>query len=73
MMRKFGRYYADWETPEGKRKRKSFPTKKAALAFQTKQRNLTATKKAQASEPSPRSAKRGPRRTRSTTRTNTAA
>jgi hypothetical protein len=72
MLKKHGRWYADWETPDGKRKRKTFPTKTAALRFQTAQRNLTATKKARASDQSAKSAKPGPRRTRMTTRTKTA-
>jgi hypothetical protein len=63
MLKKYGRYYADWDDAQGQRHRKSFPTRKAALKFQTKQRHLTATKKARASAALRKSAPRGTRRT----------
>jgi hypothetical protein len=64
MLKKYGRYYADWQDHLGKRHRQSFPTKKKALAFQARQRSTSLAKKAPASEPSRKSAAPGPRRTR---------
>jgi hypothetical protein len=58
MWKKYGRYYADW-TENGKRKRRSFPTKAAAIRFQNKQRKFAAAKKAHAPRTSSPSAKRG--------------
>ena len=49
MLVKNGRFYADWEDTEGVRHRKSFPTKRGALKYQTQQRALIARKKARAS------------------------
>jgi len=63
MLKKYGRYYADWEDAHGARHRKSFATKKSALKFQTRMRHEEAAKKAPASARSAKSAKRGPRRT----------
>jgi hypothetical protein len=63
MLKKRGRWYADWEDPHGKRFRKSFPTKHQALRHQDKMRKETAAKKARASAPSPIKPTRGPRRT----------
>jgi len=59
MLTKYGRYYADWEDEHGKRHRKSFPNKPAALRFQTRQRNLVASKKARPTTSSRPSSKRG--------------
>ncbi len=72
MIKKYGRYYADWTDSAGTRKRKSFATKKAAARFQTARRNESKSKKAPASAPSAPSAKRGPRRTSSITYQRTA-
>jgi len=49
MLKKYGRFYADWEDETGRRLRKSFPTKRAALNHQTIQRANAAAKKAPAS------------------------
>jgi hypothetical protein len=61
MLKKYGRWYADWIDEHGNRKRKSFATRKAALKYQTSQRNAVAAKKAQAPALSRRSARRGRR------------
>ena len=62
MVKKYGKFYADWKDPAGHRHRRAFPTKKKALRFQSKMRAETAAKKAPASEPSAKSAKPGPGR-----------
>jgi len=62
MLKKYGRYYADWLDASGARKRQSFPTKKRALAHQSKMRAESSAKKAQPSAQSRTSRKRGPRR-----------
>ena len=58
MLRKYGKFYAEWY-PSGKRTRKAFPTKKQAQRFQDRMRAEVAAKKARASQPSGRSARRG--------------
>ena len=39
MFSKNGRYYADWRTPEGKRKRKAFDTPLGAKRYESKMKN----------------------------------
>jgi hypothetical protein len=63
MLKKYGKFYADWEDQFHKRHRKSFHSKAQALKFQAAKREESATKKARASAPSHKSAKPGPRRT----------
>lgn len=63
MLKKYGRFYADWEDAHGKRRRKSFPNKKQALKHQARMREESALKKARASGPSRKSVTPGPRRT----------
>jgi len=38
MFEKAGRYYADWRDESGKRLRKSFTSRRAALTFETEQK-----------------------------------
>jgi len=59
MLKKYGRFFADWFDEHGARKRKSFPTRKHALTFQEKQRQLVTTKKARRSTISAASSQRG--------------
>ena len=59
MLKKYGKFYADWHDEHGKRHRKAFPTRKAALHFQTKQRNLVAAKKARPTRAARRFSKPG--------------
>lgn len=40
MFEKDGKYYADWREANGKRVRKSFRTKRAALQFEAEQKEL---------------------------------
>jgi hypothetical protein len=40
MYEKDGKYYADWRTREGKRTRKSFTSKRAALKYEEEQKEL---------------------------------
>lgn len=61
MLKKYGRWFADWYDSTGKRHRKSFPTKNKALRFQTEQRNTAARKKARPSARSRKSATSSPR------------
>ncbi len=42
MLKKAGRFYADWRDPEGRRKRKAFDTKRAAVAHQTRMQKASA-------------------------------
>jgi hypothetical protein len=46
MLKKNGSFFADWQDPQGHRRRKAFPTKRAALNHQKTQRALSAAKKA---------------------------
>ncbi len=59
MMKKYGKYYADWTDEHGKRRRKAFPTAKGAQQHQTKEARRAALKKAPASAPSRQSSRRG--------------
>lgn len=59
MLKKYGKYYADWKSAEGSRKRKAFPTRKAALQFQQQMREGVALKKARARAALLRSSARG--------------
>jgi len=78
MQKRFGKFLADWRNEKGRRLRKAFPTKKAALAHASKMQRQTAAKKAHGSGPRAMSSKptRKPSR-RSTTaasrRSNSAA
>jgi len=67
MLKKYGKFYADWDDARGRRRRKAFTTKKAALRFQTKQRNESAAKKAQGKGPRAKSSKPSPKRHRANT------
>lgn len=49
MLRKYGKFYADWDDERGRRHRKAFPTKAAALRYQSKQRQAVQSKKARPS------------------------
>jgi hypothetical protein len=42
MLHKNDKWFADWRDASGKRKRKAFPTRRAALAYQTKQHRRAA-------------------------------
>ncbi len=64
MLRKYGKFYADWTDPKGTRRRKAFPTKQGAEKFQTRQRLESAAKKAQPSGKSRPSARAGSRTTK---------
>jgi hypothetical protein len=46
MLKKHGKFLADWRNEFGKRLRKAFPTKKGAAAHQVKMRALAQSKKA---------------------------
>jgi hypothetical protein len=59
MLRKYGKFYADWRDLHGKRHRKSFPSAHAAKAFQSKRNAETQAKKVRASAPSATSPRRG--------------
>jgi hypothetical protein len=41
MFEKAGKYYADWRDASGKRLRKSFTSKRAALQFEAEQKDAT--------------------------------
>jgi len=49
MLRKSGKYLADWYDEKGKRCRKAFTSRASAERFQRHQRKLVASKKARAS------------------------
>ena len=59
MLKKYGKFYADWRDHRGHRRMKAFPTKVGALRYQTKMRDLTERKKARASATLRSSRKRG--------------
>jgi len=40
MYEKAGKYYADWRDRSGKRKRKSFASRRAALTFEEEQKEI---------------------------------
>ncbi len=42
MQKKYGKFYADWRDPLGARHRKTFTTKKAALAHQQRMQKAAA-------------------------------
>ena len=69
MRKRYGKFYADWIDETGHRRMKALDTKKGAQAYTRKMRLLAAAKKAQASAPSAKSARRGPRPSRAKTRT----
>jgi hypothetical protein len=45
MFEKAGKYYADWRDQDGRRVRKSFTSKRAALQFEAEQKELAHPKK----------------------------
>ncbi len=49
MLKKYGKFFADWRDPLGKRHRKACQTKSAALRLQSRMRRENQAKKAQAS------------------------
>lgn len=59
MLKKYGKFYADWDDEHGKRHRKALPSRRAALKFQTKMRNAVAAKKAPLTRSSRPSSKPG--------------
>jgi hypothetical protein len=58
MLRKWNKFYADWRE-NGKRKRKAFPTAKAALLYTERMRRKFAAKKVRPTRASRSSAERG--------------
>jgi hypothetical protein len=60
MLKKHGKYFADWRDASGKRHRKAFPSKRAALSYQSREAN-----KAQAAKkaPAPARSRTSPRST----------
>lgn len=70
MQKKGTSWMADWRDASGKRHRKAFPTRRAALGYQTKQQRKALLERHP--RPTPRRApsrKRGPAQRRSATRT----
>jgi len=59
MLRKYGKFYADWKDDKGRRRRKAFPTKFGAARYQAKMQGEVIAKKAPRSAASGPSAKRG--------------
>jgi hypothetical protein len=55
MFEKTGRYYADWRDASGKRLRKSFTSKRAALQFEAEQKGRAHPKSKARGNHSPRS------------------
>lgn len=49
MLKKHGKYYADWRDSKGRRRRKAFPTRKAAKAHTQAMQKAAAEKKARPS------------------------
>ena len=65
MLKKYHLYFADWRDANGVRRRKGFATAEEAKAHQKKMRAEALTlKNVQSSQERPRTAARGPRRTR---------
>lgn len=69
MLKRWGKFLADWRDEHGTRKRKAFTTKKGATKWQQRMQHEATLKKAHASGPSANSAARGPRRTPAAART----
>ncbi|MBI1750165.1 MAG: hypothetical protein HY234_15650 [Acidobacteria bacterium] len=67
MLKKHGKYFADWRDERGRRHRKSFATAHEAKKYQTKQQSTAAAKKAPASGPRGKSSKHSPKHSRATT------
>jgi hypothetical protein len=67
MRKKYGKWYARWTGPDGRRHEKACPTRKAAETLTAKERARTLRKKARATLASTRSAGRGSRRARTKT------
>ncbi len=53
MFEKNGKYYADWREKDGRRLRKSFASKRAAILFEQEQKELTHPKRKARSALSP--------------------
>ena len=54
MFEKGGKFYADWRDSSGKRLRKSFVSKRAALQFEAEQKDATNPKSKALGQPSPK-------------------
>jgi len=52
MLHKSGKWFADWRDAQGRRRRKAFDSKPAALRYQARQRAEVLTKKVHGSAPS---------------------
>lgn len=63
MLKKYGKFYAEWRDAAGRKHRRACPTKKAAQALQLTERKKRDRGKAQASAHSLTSRKRGLRPT----------
>jgi hypothetical protein len=55
MFEKSGKFYADWRDQDGRRLRKSFTTRRAALQFEIEQKELAHPKQTARGQRSPRS------------------
>jgi hypothetical protein len=55
MYEKAGKFYADWRQGDGTRRRKSFTSKRAALQFETEQKEIAHPKMQAHGTPSPKS------------------
>lgn len=73
MLKKHGKFYADWNDEHGNRRRKAFKSPKAARRHQQLMRNQSALKKARASGHSAKSRRRGARAASRSTRTDRSA
>jgi hypothetical protein len=67
MLKRYGKYLADWRDSKGKRLRKAFPTKAAALRHQVRMQKQATAKKARASGPRKKSARHTSRRSKKVT------
>lgn len=62
MMKKHGKYFADWRDERGRRHRKAFPTAKRAHTYQHAQQLAASRKKAHRSEAAQRQSSRPTRK-----------
>jgi len=53
MFKKDNKFYADWRDKQGKRKRKSFTSKRTALTYETEQKQLNRRKRKKKAVPPP--------------------
>jgi hypothetical protein len=67
MLKRYGKYLADWRNSKGQRLRKAFPTQAAALRHQVKMQKEASAKKVRASGPRKKSARRTSRRSKKAT------